>query len=70
MSIDEKGRDAQDAPANRAAPGVNGATAKGAAFPRARVVTVSECASHAPVLAPAGPAGGKGGGEQALAARL
>ena len=39
-----------------------------AAFPKVRVVTVSECGSHAPVLAAmAGAAGGKGGGEQSLA---
>jgi hypothetical protein len=36
-----------------------------------RVVTVSECGSHAAVLAAMGPAaGGKGGGEQSLARRL
>ena len=42
-----------------------------AAFPKVRVVTVSECGSHAPVLAAVGPAaGGKGSGEQALARQL
>ena len=36
-----------------------------------RVVTVSECGPHAPVLAAmAGAAGGKGGGEQSLARQL
>jgi hypothetical protein len=34
------------------------------------VVTVSECGSHAAVLAAAGPAAGKGSGEQALARQL
>jgi hypothetical protein len=42
-----------------------------AAFPKIRVVTVSECASRAAVLAAVGPAaGGKGTGEQSLARRL
>ena len=42
-----------------------------AAFPKVRVVTVSECGSHAPVLAVLGPAaGGKGSGEQSLARKL
>ena len=42
-----------------------------AAFPKIRVVTVSECGSHAPVLAVMGPAaGGKGSGEQSLARKL
>jgi hypothetical protein len=40
------------------------------AFPKARVVTVSECASHAPVLAAIGPVASKGSGEQALAQGL
>jgi hypothetical protein len=40
------------------------------AFPRARVVTVSECASHAVVAAAVGATGGKGSGEQSLARRL
>ena len=42
-----------------------------APFPKIRVVTVSECGSHAAVAAAVGPAaGGKGSGEQALARRL
>jgi hypothetical protein len=42
-----------------------------AAFPKVRVVTLSECGSHAAVLAAMGPAaGGKGSGEQALARTL
>jgi hypothetical protein len=41
-----------------------------AAFARARVVTVSECASHAAVAAAIGPVAGKGAGEQALARQL
>ena len=38
-----------------------------AAFPKARVVTVSECASHAMVNARIGGVAGKGAGEQSLA---
>ena len=40
------------------------------AFPKAQVVTVSECASHAAVLAAIGPYALKAGGERALARRL
>jgi hypothetical protein len=38
------------------------------AFPKARMVTVNECASHAAVLAAIGPA--EGSGEQSLAREL
>jgi Insertion element 4 transposase N-terminal len=38
-----------------------------AAFPKARVVTISECASHAMVDARIGAVAGKGAGEQSLA---
>jgi hypothetical protein len=41
-----------------------------AAFPKVRVVTLSECASHAVVDAQMGGVTGKGSGEQALAKRL
>ncbi len=40
------------------------------AFPKVRVVTVSECGSHAAVDAEIGGVAGKGAGEQALARRL
>jgi hypothetical protein len=40
------------------------------AFPKARVVTVSECASHAVVEAAIGGVAGKGAGEQSLARKL
>jgi len=64
MSIDGMEWDVPDTAANREAFGIHA----GSAFPKVRAVTVSECASHAPVLAAAGPAGGgKGGGEQSLA---
>jgi transposase IS4-like protein len=41
-----------------------------AAFPKARAVTIGECASHAPVLAAIGPCTSKGSGEQSLARGL
>ena len=39
-------------------------------FPKARAVTIGECASHAPVLAAIGPCVSKGSGEQSLARTL
>jgi hypothetical protein len=69
MSIDGMEWDVPDTPANQEAFGAR--EAGEAAYPKARVVTVSECASHAPVLAAIGPArGGKGSGEQSLARGL
>jgi len=62
-----------DAPAtepNIAAFGFAGASADDpgrAAFPKARVVTISECASHAVADARIGGVAGKGAGEQSLA---
>jgi len=41
-----------------------------AAFPKVRVVTVGECASHAEVAAALGPVASKGSGEQSLARQL
>jgi hypothetical protein len=71
MSVDGMERDVPDTPPNRAAFGSRAGPAGPAAFPKARVVTVSERGSHAPVLAALGPAaGGKGSGEQALARKL
>jgi Insertion element 4 transposase N-terminal len=73
MSIDGMERDVPDTPANAAFFGRHRSGADGypAAFPKARVVTVNECASRAPVLAAIGPAGGgKGTGEQPLARGL
>jgi Insertion element 4 transposase N-terminal len=70
MSIDGMEWDVPDTAANRAAFGRHEAGGE-AAYPKARVVTVSECASHAPVLAAVGAAGGgKGSGEQSLARGL
>jgi hypothetical protein len=71
MSVDGMEWDVPDSPANRAAFGSRAGSAGPAAFPKIRVVTVSECASHAPVLAAlAGSAAGKGSGEQSLARTL
>lgn len=72
MSMDGLEWDVPDTGANAAAFGYPG-TAKGsapAAFPKARAVTISECASHAPVLAAIGPCTSKGSGEQSLAREL
>ena len=69
MSVDGMEWDVPDTDRNRAVFGVRGDDQ--AAFPKVRVVTVSECGSHAPVLAVMGPAaGGKGSGEQSLARKL
>jgi hypothetical protein len=71
MSIDGMEWDVPDSAANRAAFGSRSGSEGEAAFPKVRVVTVSECGSHAAVLAAMGPAGaGKGTGEQALARDL
>jgi hypothetical protein len=71
MSVDGMEWDVPDSPANREAFGSRAGSEGQAAFPKARVVTVSECGSHASVLAAIGPsAGGKGSGEQFLARRL
>jgi hypothetical protein len=71
MSVDGMEWDVPDTAANRAAFGSRAGGAGPAAFPKIRVVTISECGSHAAVAAAMGPAaGGKGSGEQALARRL
>jgi hypothetical protein len=71
MALDGTEWDVPDSKANRAFFGSRAGPAGPAAFPKARVVTVSECGSHAAVLAAMGPAaGGKGSGEQALARTL
>ena len=71
MSVDGMEWDVPDTEANRAAFGSRGGSEGPGAYPKVRVVTVSECASHAAVLAAIGPAaGGKGGGEQSLARKL
>jgi hypothetical protein len=70
MAIDGFGWDAPDSGENAGAFGYAGAGADRGAFPKVRVVTVSECASHAVVDAEIGPVAGKGSGEQAMARRL
>src|ERR1700722_4141547 len=71
MSVDGMEWDVPDTAENRAAFGAKSGPGGVAAFPKARVVTVAECASNAAVLAAAGPsAAGKGTGEQALARPL
>lgn len=68
MSLDGMEWDVPDTDGNVAAFGYRGG--EDAAYPKVRVVTVSECGSHAPVLAAIGPAAAKGSGEQSLARRL
>jgi hypothetical protein len=71
MSIDGLEWDVPDTAANAAEFGYPGTGTDGrAAFPKARAVTVGECASHAPVLAAIGPCTSKGSGEQSLAREL
>jgi Insertion element 4 transposase N-terminal/Transposase DDE domain len=70
MAIDGFEWDAPATAANIAAFGFAGTGAgdpENAAFPKARVVTISECASHAMVDARIGAVAGKGAGEQSLA---
>ncbi|HEX3955052.1 MAG TPA: IS4 family transposase [Trebonia sp.] len=72
MSIDGLEWDVPDSAANAAEFGYPGTGKDGAqaAFPKARAVTIGECASHAPVLAAIGPCVSKGSGEQSLAREL
>lgn len=61
--------DVPDSAANTADFGY-GAGAKQAAYPKVRVVTLTESGSRAPIGAALGPSTGKGTGEQSLAAGL
>ena len=70
MAIDGFEWDAPDTPANAAAFGYPAGAKDRAAFPKVRVVTISECGSHAVVDAETGGIAGKGSGEQSLARRL
>ncbi|GAB3869992.1 hypothetical protein GCM10029964_110020 [Kibdelosporangium lantanae] len=70
MSIDGFEWDAPASEANVAAFGRGGGCVDQSAFAKVRVVTVSECASHAVVDAAMGGVVGVGSGEQALARRL
>jgi Insertion element 4 transposase N-terminal/Transposase DDE domain len=70
MSMDGFEWDAPDTPGNAAAFGYPGSGTDRAAFPKVRVVTVSECGSHAVADAEIGGIAGKGSGEQSLARKL
>ncbi len=70
MAIDGFEWDAPDTEGNGAAFGYSGSGPTRSAFPKVRVVTLSECGSHAVVDAEIGGIAGKGSGEQALARRL
>jgi hypothetical protein len=70
MAIDGFEWDAPATDANAAEFGHAGSDVDTSAFPKVRVVTLSECASHAVVDAQIGGITGKGSGEQALARQL
>src|SRR5215470_4087606 len=71
MAIDGFEWDVPATGQNATAFGFHGARAQqDAAFPKARVVTISECGSHAVVGAVIGGTAGKGTGEQVLARQL
>jgi len=73
MSMDGFEQDVPASGENIAAFGFAGTAKDGeqqAAYPKARVVTVGECASHAAALAAIGPVASKGSGEQSLARQL
>jgi len=67
MAIDGFEWDAPDSEENAAAFGYSGTGEDGGALPKVRVVTISECASHAVADAEMGPVTSKGSGEQSLA---
>ncbi len=69
VSVDGMEWDVPATAANGAAFGFHGAGGA-SPFPKARVVTLSECGSHAVIGAAIGAAAGKGSGEQALARQL
>jgi Insertion element 4 transposase N-terminal/Transposase DDE domain len=70
MAVDGFEWDAPDSKENAAEFGYAGSGVDRSAFPKVRVVSISECASHAVVDAEIGPIAGKGSGEQTLARRL
>lgn len=71
VSIDGFEWDLPDTPANVEAFGYAGVgEGQSAAFPKARVVTLNECADQAPLAAAIGPVVGKSCGEQSQAADL
>ena len=71
MAVDGMEWDVPATKENEAAFGYAGAGAGGGTgYPKVRVVTISECGSHAVVAAAVGPVAGSGSGEQSLARRL
>jgi hypothetical protein len=70
VSIDGFEWDAPDSEANVAAFGYAGGKRHPSAFPKVRVLTLVESASHAPIGVEIGPIGGKGAGERSLARGL
>lgn len=70
MALDGFEWDTPDTESNAGEFGYAGCGENTSAFPKVRVVSVSECGSHAMVDAEIGPVTGKGAGEQALARRL
>jgi hypothetical protein len=70
LAIDGFELDMPDTPGNAAEFGYAGSGANRSAFPKARVVALCECGTHAFCAAEIGPIGGKGAGERSLAARL
>jgi hypothetical protein len=71
MAVDGFEWDVPDTKENAAEFGYAGTAAgQQPAFPKARVVTISECGSHAMVDTQIAGIAGKGGGEQALARRM
>jgi hypothetical protein len=70
MSIDGFEWDVPDTPGNASAFGYPAGGRERPAFPKVRVVTISECGSHAVVGVETGPVAGKGSGEQSLARGL
>ena len=70
VAIDGFELDMPDTAANAAEFGYAGSGENRSAFPKARVVALCECGTHAFLAAEIGPIGGKGAGEKTLAQRL
>jgi hypothetical protein len=70
LAIDGFELEMPDTPGNAAEFGYAGSGANRSAFPKARVVALCECGTHAFCAGQIGPIGGKGAGERSLAARL
>jgi hypothetical protein len=70
MAVDGFEWDAPATPQNTAEFGHRGSHVDASTYPKVRVVTISECGSHAVVDAEIGPVTGKGSGEQTRARRM